>query len=130
MDGSPYWRSYPGNCPCPYNLAANGSHCGKRSTYSKPSGYAPLCYPTDTSGDMVGAYRAQHGPRYSLRRGTQDVGYTNMVVSAPKSASRDFLRKLEEMPINLAFLSNHRREKRRRMGTFWQSLRRARKGVD
>ena len=28
--------SYPGNCPCPYNLASNGSQCGKRSAYSKP----------------------------------------------------------------------------------------------
>lgn len=23
--------SYPGNCPCPYNTASNGSRCGKRS---------------------------------------------------------------------------------------------------
>ncbi len=24
-------ESYPGNCPCPYNTASNGSRCGKRS---------------------------------------------------------------------------------------------------
>jgi hypothetical protein len=53
--------SYPGNCPCPYNLASNGSQCGKRSAWSKPGGYAPLCYPGDITDDMVRAYRAQHG---------------------------------------------------------------------
>ncbi len=31
-------RSYSGNCPCPYNLANNGSQCGRRSAYSKPGG--------------------------------------------------------------------------------------------
>ena len=39
--------SYSGNCACPYNSAANGSSCGKRSAYSKPGGAAPLCYETD-----------------------------------------------------------------------------------
>ena len=52
---------YPGNCPCPYNLASNGSQCGKRSAWSKRGGYAPLCYPADISDDMVKSYRAQHG---------------------------------------------------------------------
>lgn len=36
--------SYPGNCPCPYNTARNGSSCGRRSAYSREGGYAPLCY--------------------------------------------------------------------------------------
>src|SRR5258708_22930906 len=27
---------YPGPCPCPYNVARNGSRCGKRSAYSRP----------------------------------------------------------------------------------------------
>jgi hypothetical protein len=36
--------SYPGKCPCPWNLARNGSQCGGRSAYSRPGGYAPLCY--------------------------------------------------------------------------------------
>lgn len=53
--------SYQGHCPCPYNAAANGSQCGKRSAWSKAGGYAPLCYPTDISDEMVKAYRAQHG---------------------------------------------------------------------
>jgi hypothetical protein len=53
--------SYPGNCPCPYNKASNGSQCGKRSAWSKPGGYEPLCYPSDISDEAVKAWRAQHG---------------------------------------------------------------------
>jgi hypothetical protein len=53
--------SYPGHCPCPYNLASNGSRCGKRSAWSKPGGYAPLCYPADISDDMVRQYRTSPG---------------------------------------------------------------------
>ena len=30
---------YPGNCPCPYNTARNGSRCGKRSAYNRAGGY-------------------------------------------------------------------------------------------
>ena len=53
--------AYPGNCPCPYNLARNGSRCGKRSAYSRPGGYAPLCYSSDVSDKKVEDYRAKHG---------------------------------------------------------------------
>lgn len=49
--------SYPGNCPCPYNSAKNGSRCGKRSAYSRPNGYAPLCFKEDVSKEMVEQYR-------------------------------------------------------------------------
>lgn len=49
--------AYPGNCPCPYNAARNGSRCGKRSAYNRGGGYAPLCYPEDVSSDMVERYR-------------------------------------------------------------------------
>ena len=49
--------SYPGNCPCPYNLAKNGSHCGKRSAYSRPGGYSPLCYESDVTPEMIEAYK-------------------------------------------------------------------------
>ena len=52
--------SYPGNCPCPYNTARNGSSCGRRSAYSRPGGYAPLCYPKDVTDQMVERYRKQH----------------------------------------------------------------------
>lgn len=48
---------YPGNCPCPYNTDRAGRKCGKRSAYSKPGGYAPLCYSQDVTDEMVERYR-------------------------------------------------------------------------
>lgn len=54
-------NSYPGNCPCPYNSARNGSSCGGRSAYSRAGGYAPMCYPADVSKAEVDAYRHAHG---------------------------------------------------------------------
>lgn len=53
--------SYPGNCPCPYNSARNGSSCGARSAWSRAGGYAPLCYASDISKTDVQAYRRAHG---------------------------------------------------------------------
>ncbi len=53
--------SYPGNCPCPYNATRNGSSCGRRSAYSKPGGYAPICYPNDVSAEMIENYRKRFG---------------------------------------------------------------------
>ncbi len=53
--------AYPGNCPCPYNLASNGSHCGKRSAWSRPGGYSPLCYDADITAEMIRNYRRSHG---------------------------------------------------------------------
>lgn len=47
---------YQGNCPCPYNLDRAGRRCGKRSAYSRPGGYSPICYPGDVTDDMVKAY--------------------------------------------------------------------------
>ncbi len=49
--------SYPGNCPCPYNRASNGSRCGKRSAWSRAGGYAPLCYDADISIEIVEKFR-------------------------------------------------------------------------
>lgn len=54
-------KSYHGNCPCPYNLAANGSRCGRRSAYSRPGGASPLCYPDDIPKPMVDDYRRRKG---------------------------------------------------------------------
>lgn len=48
---------YPGNCPCPYNTMRNGARCGGRSAYSKPGGYAPICYPEDITPDMLDRYK-------------------------------------------------------------------------
>jgi len=53
--------SYSGNCPCPYNTASNGSRCGRRSAYTKPGGYAPLCYDTDITSQMIKQYRGRNG---------------------------------------------------------------------
>lgn len=53
--------SYPGNCPCPYNTARNGSSCGGRSAYSRGGGYAPVCYASDVSKADVDAYRRSLG---------------------------------------------------------------------
>jgi hypothetical protein len=53
--------SYPGNCPCPYNRAANGSKCGKRSAWSRAGGYSPICYPEEVTTEMVSAWRINHG---------------------------------------------------------------------
>ncbi|GFM59783.1 hypothetical protein OH710_04235 [Pseudomonas capsici] len=50
---------YPGNCPCPYNSARNGSRCGKRSAYSRDGGYAPVCYEEDVTKDMIKDYRTR-----------------------------------------------------------------------
>ncbi len=51
--------SYPGNCPCPYNHARNGSRCGKRSAWSRAGGYAPICYKEEITGEMVSEWRGR-----------------------------------------------------------------------
>jgi hypothetical protein len=51
---------YPGNCPCPYSRARNGSRCGGRSAYSREGGAEPLCYAKDVTAEMVKEYRAAH----------------------------------------------------------------------
>jgi hypothetical protein len=53
-------NAYRGNCPCPYNYAANGSLCGGRSAYSRPSGASPLCFPKDITPNMLEQYRQSH----------------------------------------------------------------------
>lgn len=52
--------SYAGPCPCPYNIARNGSRCGGRSAYSKPGGASPRCYPEDVSDEMVKEWRRRN----------------------------------------------------------------------
>lgn len=49
--------TYSGNCPCPYNVDRRGRSCGKRSAYSRPGGYSPLCYPKDVTEDMIKRFR-------------------------------------------------------------------------
>jgi len=49
--------SYPGRCPCPYNVDRAGRSCGRRSAYSRPGGYSPICYESDVTPQMVQQYR-------------------------------------------------------------------------
>lgn len=35
--------SYPGPCPCPYNIMRNGRRCGGKSAYSRPGGRSLVC---------------------------------------------------------------------------------------
>lgn len=51
---------YGGNCPCPYDVDAAGRSCGRRSAYSRPGGYQPLCYPKDVTPDMIREWRSNH----------------------------------------------------------------------
>jgi hypothetical protein len=51
--------SYPGPCACPFNTARNGSSCGRRSAYSKPGGYSPVCYRKDVTAEDIAEYRKQ-----------------------------------------------------------------------
>lgn len=44
---------YPGTCACPYQSDRAGRRCGKRSAWNRPGGYAPLCFPSDITPDMV-----------------------------------------------------------------------------
>lgn len=50
----------PGNCPCPYHRASNGSRCGGRSSYSRAGGYGPVCYASDVTPAMVEQYKRRN----------------------------------------------------------------------
>jgi len=49
--------SYAGSCPCPDDYDRAGRRCGGRSAYSRPGGFAPLCYEADVSPDMIADFR-------------------------------------------------------------------------
>lgn len=51
---------YPGKCPCPYDVARNGSSCGGRSAYSRKGGYVPLCYESDITKEMLNRWKEAH----------------------------------------------------------------------
>lgn len=51
--------SYPGSCPCPYNVDRAGRRCGGRSAWSRPGGYSPICYESDVSEDRLQSYFAR-----------------------------------------------------------------------
>jgi len=51
-------EAYPSSCACPYQSDRGGRSCGRRSAYSRPGGFAPLCYAKDITPQMVASYRA------------------------------------------------------------------------
>lgn len=51
---------YSGSCACPYNTDRAGRSCGRRSAYSKPGGFAPICYDKDVTPEMVKEWREQN----------------------------------------------------------------------
>lgn len=53
--------NYSGNCPCPYNRDRAGRKCGRRSAWSRPGGYSPLCYDSDVSRSRLTAYFSREG---------------------------------------------------------------------
>jgi hypothetical protein len=54
-------RSYPGNCPCPYNVDRAGRQCGQRSAWSRRGGYAPICFTREVADEQVRRYRERGG---------------------------------------------------------------------
>jgi hypothetical protein len=52
--------AYPGPCACPFSVDRAGRSCGRRSAYSRPGGYAPICYPADVTPDQIEAWRRAH----------------------------------------------------------------------
>jgi Bacterial SH3 domain len=52
--------SWSGNCACPYQTDRGGRSCGRRSAYSRPGGYSPVCYPGDVSNEMIADWIARH----------------------------------------------------------------------
>jgi hypothetical protein len=67
-------QTYPGNCPCPYNRASNGSRCGGRSAWSRPGGYSPICYSEDISDAMVRSWLARNNLRVTRPGSDNSVG--------------------------------------------------------
>ena len=52
---------YSGSCPCPYNRDRAGRRCGGRSAYSRPGGYAPICYKGDVTASMLDQWLSRNG---------------------------------------------------------------------
>jgi hypothetical protein len=44
-------------CACPYDHDRAGRSCGRRSAWSRPGGYSPLCYASDVTPNAIAAYR-------------------------------------------------------------------------
>lgn len=71
-------QRYPGNCPCPYNRASNGSRCGGRSAWSRPGGRSPICFAEDITDSMVRSWMARNNmqvtrPSTSIQDSTRET---------------------------------------------------------
>lgn len=51
--------AYPGSCACPYNTDRAGRRCGKRSAWSRPGGFSPVCYDSDISQSRLNSHLAR-----------------------------------------------------------------------
>jgi hypothetical protein len=60
-------------CACPDDTMRNGRACGGRSTYSRPSGASPLCYPSDVTTAMIESCRQRTASRQALGRKTANA---------------------------------------------------------
>jgi len=54
-------------CACPYDRDRRGHQCGARSAWSRPGGYAPLCFPKDVTPEAIAAYRARQEAKAESR---------------------------------------------------------------
>ena len=58
--------SYAANgrlCGCPFELASNGSRCGRTSAYNQRGVPHPLCFRADITDRMVKEWKRAHGIR-------------------------------------------------------------------
>ena len=55
--------AYPGTCACPYNTDRAGHRCGRRSAYSRPGGYSPVCYDNDVTKPMIEDWKKRQRSR-------------------------------------------------------------------
>ena len=75
--GSSSSSSYSGNCPCPYDIASDGSSCGARSAWSRSGGASPICY---SSGDSNYTYKTIEPPKGSELTKVNDTSATNVFI--------------------------------------------------
>ena len=54
-------------CACPSDRDRAGRACGKRSAWSRPGGYAPLCFASDVTPAMIAAFRDRRGTQEATR---------------------------------------------------------------
>jgi hypothetical protein len=52
-------------CLCPYDLDKDGNPCGRRSSWSRPSGKSPVCYTSDNQSSSS-LFAPQSNETFSL----------------------------------------------------------------